>query len=226
VKPNPTPVHIGFEDEHLLVAWKPHGILTSGNSGSTFVRTLNRTRTDLSEGGVLPCHRLDFGTSGWVVFGKTKQAARAVGLLFEQRRVAKRYVALVLGEVPQSMALMWQLDGKNACTRVERLAMGAMAGAGSVSLVRAEPVTGRTHQIRRHLFAAGHGIVGDDRYYVPRERYTGSGLFLCAYGLAFEHPLNAHVQIQLEAEPSKKFRKVPFVHQSELVQRFRLSSHE
>jgi 23S rRNA pseudouridine1911/1915/1917 synthase len=226
VKPNPTPVHIGFEDEHLLVAWKPHGILTSGNSGSTFVRTLNRTRTDLSEGGFLPCHRLDFGTSGWVVFGKTKQAARAVGLLFEQRRVAKRYVALVLGEVPQSMALMWQLDGKNACTRVERLAMGAMAGAGSVSLVRAEPVTGRTHQIRRHLFGAGHGIVGDDRYYVPGERYTGSGLFLCAYGLAFEHPLNAHVQIQLEAEPSKKFRKVPFVHQSELVQRFRLSSHE
>ena len=161
-----------------------------------------------------------------MVFGKTKQAARAVGLLFEQRRVAKRYVALVLGKVPQSMDLMWPLDGKTACTRVERLAMGTMAGAGSVSLVRAEPVTGRTHQIRRHLFGAGHGIVGDDRYYVPGERYTGSGLFLCAYGLAFEHPLNAHVQIQLEAEPSKKFRKVPFVHQSEFVQRFRLSSHE
>ena len=226
MKPNPTPVHIGFEDEHLLVAWKPHGILTSGNSGSTFVRTLNRTRTDLSEGGVLPCHRLDFGTSGWVVFGKTKQAARAVGLLFEQRRVAKRYVALVLGEVPQSMALMWPLDGKTACTQVERLAVGKMSGAGSVSLVRAEPVTGRTHQIRRHLFGGGHGIVGDDRYCVPGERYTGSGLFLCAYGLAFEHPMNTHVQIQLEAEPSKKFRKVPFVHQSELVQRFRLSSHE
>jgi len=226
VKPNPTPVQIGFEDEHLLVAWKPHGILTSGNSGSTFVRTLNRTRSDLSEGGVLPCHRLDFGTSGWVVFGKTKQAARAVGLLFEQRRVAKRYVALVLGKVPRSMALMWSLDGKTACTRVERLAMGTMAGAGSVSLVRVEPVSGRTHQIRRHLFGAEHGIVGDDRYYVPGERYTGSGLFLCAYGLAFEHPLNAHVQIQLEAEPSKKFRKVPFVHQSEFVQRFRLSSHE
>lgn len=226
MKSNPTPVHIGFEDEHLLIAWKPHGILTSGNSGSTFVRTLNRTRTDLSEDGVLPCHRLDFGTSGWVVFGKTKQAARAVGLLFEQRRVAKRYVALVLGKVPQSMDLMWPLDGKTACTRVERLAMGTMAGAGSVSLVRAEPVTGRTHQIRRHLFGAGHGIVGDDRFYVPGERYTGSGLFLCAYGLAFEHPLNSDVQIQLEAEPSKKFRKVPFVHQSEFVQRFRLSSHE
>ena len=86
-----------------------------------------------------------------------------MGLLFEQRRVAKRYVALVLGEVPQSMDLMWPLDGKTACTRVVRLAMGTMAGAGSVSLVRAEPVTGRTHQIRRHLFAAGHGIVGDDR---------------------------------------------------------------
>ena len=124
VKPNPTPVHIGFEDEHLLVAWKPHGILTSGNSGSTFDRTLNRTRTDLSEGGVLPCHRLDFGTSGWVVLGKPSKPHERWGLLFEQRRVTKRYVALVLGKVPQSMALMWPLDGKTLCT-------GRTAGHGN-----------------------------------------------------------------------------------------------
>ena len=226
MNPSDTPVHVGYEDEHLVIAWKPHGLLTSGNSGQTFVQAVNRSRADRSEKGFLPCHRLDFGTSGWVVFGKTARAAREVGLLFEQRRITKQYVAVVHGDVPHSMAMAWPLDGKAASTRVERLAQGRMAGAGPVSFVRVEPITGRTHQIRRHLFGAGHGIVGDDRYEIPGERYTGKGLFLCAYSLQFEHPLEREVLIRLEAEPSKKFRKLPFVHQSDFIQRFSLSSHE
>ncbi len=226
MNPSNTPVHVGFEDEHLLIAWKPHGLLTSGNSGRTFVQAVNRMQAHRSGGGFLPCHRLDFGTSGWVVFGKTAQAAREVGLLFEQRCMTKRYVALVHGTVPRSMAMAWPLDQKSSSTRVERLAQGQMAGAGPVSFIRVEPITGRTHQIRRHLFGAGHGIVGDDRYEIPGERYTGKGLFLCAYSLEFEHPLDHQVLIQVEAKPSKKFRKLPFVHQSDFIQRFSLSSHE
>ena len=226
VNPNHAPVHVGFEDEHLLIAWKPHGLLTSGNSGRTFVQAVNRLLSKRSNGSALPCHRLDFGTSGWLVFGKTAHAARAVGLLFEQRRVTKRYVALVHGAVPLSMAMAWPLDERSALTRVERLAQGRIAGAGEVSFVRVEPITGRTHQIRRHLFDAGHGIVGDDRYEIPGKRYTGKGLFLCAHSLKFEHPLNHGELIQLESEPSKKFRKLPFVHQSDFIQRFHLSSHE
>lgn len=226
MNPSKSPVHIGFEDEHLLIAWKPHGLLTSGNSGRTFVQAVNRSQEHRSDDGVFPCHRLDFGTSGWVVFGKTAHAARAMGLLFEQRHMTKRYVALVHGAVPRSMTIAWPLGEKSASTCVVRLAQGRIAGAGPVSFVRVEPITGRTHQIRRHLFGAGHGIVGDERYVIPGERYTGKGLFLCAYSLAFEHPLNHEVLIELEAEPSKKFRKLPFVHQSDFIQRFRLSSHE
>ena len=226
MNPSDASVPVGFEDEHLVIAWKPHGLLTSGNSGRTFVQAVNRSVTDRSDNGLLPCHRLDFGTSGWVVFGKTAQAAREVGVLFERRRITKQYVALVHGDVPHSMAMAWPLDGKAASTHVERLAQGRMAGAGDVSFIRAQPITGRTHQIRRHLFAAGHGIVGDDRYEIPGERYTGKGLFLCAYSLEFNHPLDCEVLIRLESEPSKKFRKLPFVHQSDFIQRFSLSSHE
>ena len=226
MNPSDASVPVGFEDEHLVIAWKPHGLLTSGNSGRTFVQAVNRSVTDRSDNGLLPCHRLDFGTSGWVVFGKTAQAAREVGVLFERRRITKQYVALVHGDVPHSMAMAWPLDGKAASTHVERLAQGRMAGAGDVSFIRAQPITGRTHQIRRHLFAAGHGIVGDDRYEIPGERYTGKGLFLCAYSLEFEHPLDREVFIRLETPPSKKFRKLPFVHQSDFIRRFSLSSHE
>ncbi|MAI22422.1 MAG: hypothetical protein CL828_00025 [Crocinitomicaceae bacterium] len=225
MNPNNTEVHLGFEDEHLVIAWKPHGVLTSGNSGRTFVQAVNRCLDKTSESGVLPCHRLDFGTSGWVVFGKNKSAAREMGLLFEQRSINKRYVALVHGQVPPSLNMVWPLDGKFAKTRVAMLAQGRMAGTGPVSFVHAEPITGRTHQIRRHLFDSGHGIVGDDRYGIPGERYQGKGLFLCAYGMNFDHPLTSDLKVNLVAEPSKKFRKLPFVHQSDFIQRLNLSSH-
>ena len=191
----PKQAAIGFEDEHLVIAWKPHGVLTSGNTGRTFVREVQRTLSEDSKARIFPCHRLDFGTSGWVIFGKDKESARAMGLLFESRRISKQYVALVHGLVPPAMKLAWPLEGKLAETVVSLLAAGKIAGAGAVSFVEARPITGRTHQIRRHLFHAGHGIVGDDRYGDPESRYQGKGLFLSAYGLAFDHPIVPHRKI-------------------------------
>ena len=222
----PMQAAIGFEDEHLVVAWKPHGVLTSGNTGRTFVREVQRTVSEASKAPIFPCHRLDFGTSGWVVFGKHKEAARELGLLFESRRITKRYVALVHGLIPPAMKLAWPLEGKAAETGVSLLAEGSIAGAGPVSFIQARPVTGRTHQIRRHLFQSGHGIVGDDRYGDPERRYRGKGLFLSAYGLGFDHPIEPDIKVNLQALPSKKFSKLPFVHQSDFIRRFSLSSHE
>jgi len=222
----PMQAAIGFEDEHLVVACKPHGVLTSGNAGRTFVREVQRTLSETSDAHVFPCHRLDFGTSGWVVFGKHKLAARELGLLFESRRITKRYVALVHGHVPPAMKLAWPLDGKSAETGISLLAEGSMAGAGPVSFIHAAPISGRTHQIRRHLLHSGHGIVGDDRYCANESRYRGKGLFLSAYGLCFDHPIEPHVKVNLQGLPSKKFTKLPFVHQSDFIRRFSLSSHE
>ena len=193
----PMQAAIGFEDEHLVIAWKPHGVLTSGNTGRTFVREVQRTISEDSKARIFPCHRLDFGTSGWVIFGKDKESARAMGLLFESQRITKQYVALVHGHVPPAMKFAWPLDGKLAETRVSLLAEGSIAGAGSVSFIEARPITGRTHQIRRHLFHAGHRIAGDDRYGDP-ERPTGSGLFLSAYGLGFDHPLEPHRKVNFK----------------------------
>ena len=195
---------IGFEDEHLVVAWKPHGVLTSGNAGRTFVREVQRTLSETSDAHVFPCHRLDFGTSGWVVFGKHKLAARELGLLFESRRITKRYVALVHGHVPPAMKLAWPLDGKSAETGISLLAEGSMAGAGPVSFIHAAPISGRTHQIRRHLARLGHQVVGDSTYGKGRineglrQDFGLPRLFLHAYLL--DHPAHsaqmpAHCQI-------------------------------
>lgn len=219
------PVHIGYEDDHLLVAWKPHGLLTSGNHAQTFQRRIRMRFPSEVRKQIGACHRLDFPTAGWVVFGKHLEATRAMGALFAERQVAKAYLALVHGHVATSLRMEWPLDGKDSTTHALLLAHGTIAGAGAVSLVQVHPLTGRTHQIRRHLHGTGHGIVGDDTHQHPPEKYRGKGLFLCAHGLGFDHPLTLDKRVELLAPPSKKFTKIPFVHRSDFIAQLHLSSH-
>ena len=218
-------LRLGYEDEHLLVAWKPHGLLTSGNDGRTL---LHRVRSGVSEANrkaVAACHRLDFPTSGWVVFGKHPDAVRLMGEAFAARQVHKGYIALAHGWSPSAFGTHWDVAEKSAQTHFRTVARGRIAGAGNVSLIEATPITGRTHQIRRHLWGCGHGIVGDDAYRFQESHYQGKGLFLCAHSLAFEHPVQTKTNVQVSALPSKKFTKIPFVFQSEFIRTLRLSSH-
>lgn len=218
-------LNIGFEDDHVLVAWKPHGLLTSGNDGRTLLRRVRSHVGGAQSKSAAACHRLDFPTSGWVVFGKHHEAIRLLGEAFAARRVHKRYVALVHGQTPSAFGTHWDVDTKSAQTHFRTVAQGSLAGAGNVSLVEARPITGRTHQIRRHLWGCGHGIVGDDTYLYEGNHYRGKGLFLCAYNLSFEHPIQPETNVAVSALPSKKFTKIPFVFQSEFIRTLRLSSH-
>lgn len=218
-------LHIGFEDDHILVAWKPHGLLTSGNDGRTLVHRVRSYAGGTQRNLVSACHRLDFPTSGWVVFGKHTDAVRLMGAAFATRQVQKQYVALVHGWTPDAFKTCWDVDAKSAQTHFRTVAHGSVAGAGNVSLVEATPITGRTHQIRRHLWGCGHGIVGDDTYRFEEEHHRGKGLFLCAFSLSFEHPIQPETIVSVSALPSKKFTKIPFVFQSEFIRTLRLSSH-
>ena len=213
------PVNIGFEDDDLLIAWKPHGTLTSGNSNATFRLQIQKLTQTAAE----PCHRLDFGTSGWVIFGKHAKAVTAMNVAFEQRSVNKRYVALVHGTFPTSMDIRLPISGQSAHSRVECIENGRIAGAGDVALVEVHLFTGRTHQIRRHLCGLGHALVGDDRYAFHEGIYRGKGLFLSAWHLDFAHPLSG-ARIEVSQLPGKKFTKIPFVHRSGFEKRIHLSS--
>lgn len=217
-------LQLGFEDEHLVVAWKPHGLLTSGNDGRTLLHRVRSLIGGSDRKAVAACHRLDFPTSGWVVFGKHPDAIRLMGQAFATRHVQKRYVALVHGRTPSAFGTHWDVAEKSAQTHFCTVARGRVAGAGDVSLVEATPITGRTHQIRRHLWGCGHGIVGDDTYRFEEVHYQGKGLFLCAHILAFEHPMQPETNVRVSAMPSKKFTKIPFVFQSEFIGTLRLSS--
>lgn len=149
-------------------------------------------------------HRLDQATSGLVLMARNAEAQRRLSLAFEQRQVYKRYIAIVQGLVAPTpcawegihlpIAADWErrplriidaLHGKPSHTRWRALAHDAATGTTRVEL---EPVTGRTHQLRVHLAAIGHPILGDALYADTSTQSQASRLLLHAGGLALSHP--------------------------------------
>lgn len=146
---------------------------------------------------VHPVHRLDRGTSGALLFARTREAAATLARAFELGRVDKRYLALVRGHPPDAGVIDHPVPrsedgpGVPAITRYTRIARSTV---DRCSLVLAEPETGRLHQIRRHLRHIDHPLVGDvthgsgviNRHY--RATYGLHRLALHARALAFDHP--------------------------------------
>jgi tRNA pseudouridine32 synthase/23S rRNA pseudouridine746 synthase len=189
-----------FEDAALLVVDKPAGLLAVPGRGADKQDCLSaRLQARWPEARVV--HRLDQPTSGLMVFARDAATQRRLGTAFEQREVTKRYIALVAGRLADAegcielpLAADWpnrprqQVDaaaGKPALTRWWRLADDPARDASRVEL---EPLTGRTHQLRVHLAAIGHPILGDALYAPPEVQARAARLLLHASRLAFAHP--------------------------------------
>jgi 23S rRNA pseudouridine1911/1915/1917 synthase len=209
----PVPLHIGFEDEAILVVWKSAGLHTSGNHQTSLRAQVATWATS----GVLadslghpePAHRLDFATSGWVIFGRTAKALQELNAAFKNERIKKHYLAIVHGTVPAALKIHLSLESKSASTAALCWATGGIPTRGEGSLICVTTGSGRTHQIRKHLYAIQHGIVGDDRY-GNGPHYAGHGLLLTAYRLEFTHPIT-HQLVQVEASPPRKFKRFAWV---------------
>jgi 23S rRNA pseudouridine955/2504/2580 synthase len=199
-----------FEDDHLLAVDKPAGVAVHGGSGvsSGVIEQLRRAR--LQARFLELVHRLDKETSGILLLAKKRSALTALQDQFRARDTHKVYAALVWGAWPKSLkvvdlALVKTTDA--AGERHVRVASPAAEDARrSISLVRVVRVldglslldvtikTGRTHQIRVHLAASGHAIVGDPKYgdFARNKAWakaTGfARMFLHARELAFDHP--------------------------------------
>ncbi len=190
-------IHLHYIDEALLLAEKPAGLLSvpgrSEENQDCVVARLQALYRD-----ALTVHRLDQVTSGLLLHARGKAMQAALSMQFEQRRVSKRYEAVLqglladdAGEVDLPLIVDWpnrpkqMVDhdrGKPALTRWQVLARDAQAGTTRVAL---EPVTGRSHQLRLHMASVGHPIVGDVLYgAAPAQR-----VHLHACALAFTHPV-------------------------------------
>lgn len=191
-----------FEDDSLLVINKPRGLAThpaaSLKAPSLVNALLARTHGLSNAGSFRPgiVHRLDKETTGLIVVAKTDSAHVALARQIAEKRAERRYVAVVVGDLEQER---FSIDAPIARDHSNRLRMAAVTGGkaavthvkklrrldqGSLCALRLE--TGRTHQIRVHLRAIGHPVVGDSLY--ARLERSGGAMQLHAAFLAFDHP--------------------------------------
>jgi 23S rRNA pseudouridine1911/1915/1917 synthase len=221
IPPENIPLEVLHEDEALLVLNKPAGLVVHpavGNWRGTLVNALLHRW-----GGSLPgldpqrpglVHRLDKDTSGVIVIAKDPAALADLAGQFRRREVEKRYVALVWGRLRDKRGTLNAPLGRNPAHR-ERMAVRSggraavtqyevIAVGQRVTYVRLMPKTGRTHQLRVHLAALGHPIVGDAVYGAARRRASQSLIgrqALHAQTIAFVHPKTGRRVVYAAAEP-------------------------
>lgn len=176
------PAAILYEDRNVLVIDKPSGLAVhraKGHDNNLQGRLQQFLHCRGQKFLVAPAHRLDIGTSGPVLFGKGRRAISLLGQQLMAGEIDKSYLAMVHGSPPQEGELQTPVPMrgklKPALTRFR-----LVAGNGRQSLLRLQLVTGRTHQIRRQLAAAGWPILGDHRYGAPDQEGLSRPFLHCA----------------------------------------------
>lgn len=214
-----TELAILFEDEHLIAINKPSGLLVhpSWIAPRGTPNLASMLKTYFEGGSPYTIHRLDRPTSGVILFGKHKEVAQQMNLIFAEKRIQKTYLAMCRGYVPESgtidYALKEELDKiadkhvspdkepQEAVSHYRTLAtceidmpVGRYEKA-RYSLVEVKPETGRKHQIRRHMKHIFHPIAGDTKHgdnkqnKALRGRFDLQRLMLMASNVQFEHPV-------------------------------------
>lgn len=203
---------IVYEDEFLAVINKPAGLIVSGNQYRTVQNALLHNLNHSTQKDALPwprpVHRLDAATSGLLLIAKTYGSHRLLGQQFEQKKVVKFYEAIVHGVIAEQGQIDQAIDGKVATTSFHCLQQFPSVRHEQLSKVQLEPLTGRTHQLRRHLSDLGHPILGDQLYQKEIKTLKGKGLFLCAVRLNFVHPATNET-MNLQIQSPNKFRTYP-----------------
>ena len=226
------PLDIVYEDDDLAVINKPAGMMVHAGAGATddarnrgtlvngllhHLKTLSAVGGELRPGIV---HRLDKETSGLILVGKNDATHRKLSAQFAAREVKKKYVALVHGWVKKDSGTITQSISRDRVRRTRmttRLTGGRTAVThyhvvhrldtkfGKFTLLHVKIDTGRTHQIRVHVSAMGHPIVGDTTYDAPKQARGKNAVialprnFLHAAELEFKHPRTGQL-IALKSE--------------------------
>ncbi|MDP3420796.1 MAG: RluA family pseudouridine synthase [Thiobacillus sp.] len=210
------PIHLLYEDDTLLVVDKPSGLLAVPGRGADKQDCL-AARVQARYADALIVHRLDMATSGLMVMARGPAAQRVLSMTFAAREVTKRYVAVVAGRLDtpaedwdvidlpiivdwpnRPLRIVDHQSGKPSLTRWRVLGYDA---SGLNTRVELEPITGRSHQLRVHLRALGHPILGDALYAPSSVQALSGRLLLHAQSLRFAHPLTGEALAFESAAP-------------------------
>ncbi len=202
-----------YIDEYLLVVNKPAGLLSVPGRGEDKQDCLlSRVQQDYPD--ALIVHRLDMSTSGLIIMARSKEAQRQLSILFQKRKIEKKYIAVVSGKLlpPQgeiNLPLLtdWPrrpkqkvdfIQGKPSQTMYRLLTYDDINDCSRVELT---PLTGRSHQLRVHMQAIGHSILGDELYAADNIQKAAGRLLLHASKLIFQHPFTKEkLEIDLTAD--------------------------
>lgn len=204
---DPTPLNIVYEDEDLLIVNKPVGILshpTKFDNNHTLVNMINHYLTNnqaLIRSGL--AHRLDKTTSGLMIVAKNQLTLQVISKSFQERKVIKKYYALVVGKLPANRININLPIGRHQGGAIKMVVNGGknpkpastsirlIEKLGIYNLVECELHTGRTHQIRAHLAHLKCPILNDPLYGESVD--PKNGYYLHAYYLQFAHPITNQV---------------------------------
>ena len=193
-----------YRDDYIAVVNKPSGLLSvPGNQPQYYDSAMSRVKEKY--GFCEPAHRLDMATSGILLFALSKAADRELKRQFREREPKKYYQALVWGHVEQDNGVVelplicdWENRprqkicferGKRAVTFYDVL----QRYPNNTTRVKLMPITGRSHQLRLHMLALGHPILGDKFYAHPQAKVLSPRLCLHAESLQIQHPITGEM---------------------------------
>jgi len=201
---HPVDLTVLYADDAMLVLEKPAGLLSVPGRGEDKQDCLS-ARAQRQFPDALIVHRLDMATSGVMVLARSAAAQRSLNQAFASRTVTKRYIAIVDGHLaspPETWGVIdlpiivdWPnrprrvIDHQQGKPSVTRWRVLSHNGPLDTTRVELEPVTGRSHQLRVHLLALGHPIVGDALYGSPRVQAMANRLLLHACSVELPHPV-------------------------------------
>jgi len=198
----PSKIRVLIEDEHYIVVDKPSNMLAVGEGSAEEV-----LRVQTGQPALKSVHRLDRDTTGCLLLAKSAAAFDAAVSMFKTRKVTKLYHAIVFGVFDRPASTIdHELDGERAVSHIQREAVSKDA-----SFLKVRIETGRTHQIRRHLAAIRHPVLGDREHGVKFARdprlLTIPRLMLHASGLELPHPMTTGKTLRAHSPLPADFRR-------------------